>query len=287
MRLSIVSNLFKILSEEYTDKMQFILVAILLFVSVSSINTFASILTFKPLTAYTFEPRIGSSYNFNDNNLRLDIGASFDLIKFNEGKDNEMSFGADFFTFTRLRSEDNFKFPVETSDYFFGINYSAKFTIFNEHFESRIRVAHISSHLVDGYSNKGFFFKQPFVYSREFAEAHLASYIYLSNDSYIRPYLGIKEVFSTQPDDITELQGQLGSDILYKLSNNFEISGGLHLANGENTTNFNSQIGMNIKFLQNIGLFLGYYYYSGNSIHGMFYKDKINYSAIGFQIIYQ
>lgn len=246
-----------------------------------------NILTFKPLTANVFEPRIGSFYNLNDEKLRLDIGASFDFVKINENSPNEMSIGADFFTYTRLRSENNFKFPVETSDYFFGLNYSANLNLFNEEFQSRFRLAHISSHLVDGYSDKGIFFKMPFVYSREFFDITIAKYLKYSENNYIRPFIGTKVVFSTQPDDVSIFQGQIGFDFLHTINKNMEISAGLNLANGEDMLNTSSQIGLNLKFIKNVGLFFGYYYYNGNSMHGIFYKEKDNYSAIGFQIIYQ
>ncbi len=32
----------------------------------------------------------------------------------------------DFFTFSNLRSEDNFKFPVDAIDYMFGVNFNLK-----------------------------------------------------------------------------------------------------------------------------------------------------------------
>ena len=77
-------------------------------------------LLFTPLTANVFEPRIGAMYQLSAEKLRLDIGASFDLADLKLFDGVETRFGTDFFTFTRLRSERGFKFPVETSDYFFG-----------------------------------------------------------------------------------------------------------------------------------------------------------------------
>lgn len=265
--------------------MKYFIIASFIFTSISVWAN--NILTFKPLTANVFEPRIGSFYNLNDNNLRLDIGASFDLIKLNENSPSEMSIGADFFTYTRLRSENNFKFPVETSDYFFGLNFSSNFNLFEQQFQSRVRLAHISSHLVDGYSDKGVFVKLPFVYSREFFDITIAKYFIYSDDNYIRPYIGTKVVFSTQPDDVSLLQGQIGFDLIHLINTFTEISAGLNFANGEDILNTSSQIGLNFKFIKNVGLFLGYHYYNGNSMHGMFYKEKVHYSAIGFQIIYQ
>ena len=57
----------------------------------------------------------------DNNKLRLDISTSRDIVKWYDD-DETISIGADLFTFTRLRSTDNFKFPVETIDYLFGLN---------------------------------------------------------------------------------------------------------------------------------------------------------------------
>lgn len=260
---------------------------LIIFVTISYNLYSMDILNFKPLTANVFEPRIGSAYNTNDDNLRLDIGASFDLVKWNDSVSNTMTIGGDFFTYTRLRSENNFKFPVETSDYFFGINYSSNFSLLGKGMQARIRLAHISSHLVDGYSKNDIFFKQPFVYSREFVDATLASYFSYNSLNYIRPYIGIKYIFHTQPDDVSVMVGQLGFDLSHRLNNYSEIIAGVNISNGEDILNIASQAGIKFNFIKNVGLFLGYYYYNGNSIHGMFYKERDNYSAIGFQIIYQ
>jgi len=40
----------------------------------------ASALLFKPLSAYIFEPRIGTFYQFSEEKLRLDIGTTVELI---------------------------------------------------------------------------------------------------------------------------------------------------------------------------------------------------------------
>ena len=83
--------------------------------------------------------------------LRLDISTSRDIVKWYDD-DETISIGADLFTFTRLRSTDNFKFPVETIDYLFGFNAGYK-----KQLRMKIgitvlgfRLSHISAHLVDG-----------------------------------------------------------------------------------------------------------------------------------------
>ena len=78
-------------------------------------------LNIQPFTANFIEPRAGTMFGLDENKIRLDIGLSKDILQLFSGKET-ISFGADLFTYTRLRSENDFKFPVETIDYLFGIN---------------------------------------------------------------------------------------------------------------------------------------------------------------------
>lgn len=260
----------------------YIIFLLLLFISSTRAE---DILLFKPLTANTFEPRIGAFYNIDDDNLRLDVGASFDLLKYDFDK-YAIAFGADFFTYTRLRSEGNFKFPVETSDYFFGVNASYKAEIENSHIESRLRLSHISSHLVDGYSDNGIFYKEPFIYSREFVDIYFAYNTELTKSLTIRPYIGSTLIFSTIPKNIRKILPQVGIETEYKLSKSVKSHLAIDVKTGENTINFTSQAGVDLQFHRKFGLRLFYIIYSGNSMHGMFYNEKYIFSAVGFNIIY-
>jgi hypothetical protein len=266
-------------------KKSIIIAFLFIIISISALAS-EGVLLFKPYTAGIFEPRIGSVINLSQDNLRLDIGASFDLSRINLNTDSELSIGGDFFTYTRLRSETNFKFPVETSDYYFGINSAVKFRLFENNFSSRLRIAHISSHLVDGYSKDGIFFKQPFVYSREFVDWSLAFNKQTNLIDY-RIYAGATFVFATTPDSLNQFIPYLGIDFNRKIIDNIEFSGGMELRKGEfDKLNVSAQLGLNFKFFKDFGIFLGYYKYNGSSIHGMFYDKIDNYDGIGFQIIY-
>jgi hypothetical protein len=262
---------------------KFVLVFFLYTISLSADD---DVLLFKPYTSAVFEPRIGSIINLTDDKLRLDIGASFDLYRSRLDDITELRIGGDFFTYTRLRSENNFKFPVETSDYYFGINSAIKFQAFEQDFGSRLRIAHISSHLVDGFSKNGTFSKMPFVYSREFVDFSLA-YYGKSKHLPFRIYGGGVYVFSTTPGNLNELIPYIGLDFTKKIINHFELSGGLDIRKGEsNLTNVAAQLGVNMKFFKNFGIFVGYYKYSGSSMHGMFFDNFDNFNGVGFQIIY-
>ena len=243
-------------------------------------------LLFKSLSGNVFEPRIGSFYQMEEKKLRLDIGASFDIFSFLENEKEEYRLGVDFFTFTRLRTESNFKFPVETSDYFFGINHSAKTTIFGEEFFYRLRLAHISSHLVDGYSKNDIFKKPTFVYSREFATLTIAKY-FLDG---LRGYITLDYVFSMQPDDAEPMIAAIGFDYEKQFNGFLSLIAGYEFKmigfDGTYFGNMSGQIGLLAKSFDFAGLFLGFYSYNGKSMHGMFYYEHDQYLGFGFQIYF-
>lgn len=239
-------------------------------------------LLFKPLTANPFEPRVGWFYQNNTEKMRLDIGTSVDLLSgFNEK--GSYSFGTDFMTYTRLRDQGRFKFPVETTDFFFGVNGSYAFDY--RPVSLRMRLAHISSHLSDGYSNDSVLFKRAYVYSREFVDIVAAYQI-----DGLRLYAGGNFVFSTLPKAVPRVVPQLGFDykedlgksINFVAGYDFKLMGTDKVRQGANSI----QIGLLFKTLYNNGIFLGYFGYFGPSIHGLFYRDYDSYNGLGFQVYF-
>lgn len=237
---------------------------------------------FRPLRANIFEPRVGAFYQIKPEKLRLDIGNSLDLISVILSHQAELRFGADFFTFTRLRSEVNFRFPVETTDFFFGINSSLRTALSPDlTFSSRFRLAHISSHLVDGSPA----YHESFVYSREFVDIVAA----LEWGSW-RGYAGLNVVFHTIPDNFGIFTPQLGLDILdYTIfGENIGLSGGFDIKlltiNGEVFAQQSAQGGLRLGKASRTGVFIGAYWYNGKSIHGMYYNEHDRYWGLGFQI---
>ena len=90
--------------------------------SQNTIELFPDKLNIHPFTANILEPKVGFIFKSNINELRLDIGNSTDLIHYRYNGNSVISFGADMFTFTLLRSEEDFHFPVDAVDYLFGVN---------------------------------------------------------------------------------------------------------------------------------------------------------------------
>ena len=243
---------------------------------------------FKPLTANPLEARVGTMYQFEDNTLRLDIGNSIDLQTLNLSDSLTLSLGTDFFTLTRLRSEGKLKFPVETADFYFGINGAVKSHCTpTTEWSVRLRIAHISSHLVDGYASDSVFVRQkPFVYSREFAEVIGA----LEFSKQLRIYTGLTYLWATQPRRANRFIPQLGFDGSYPLSKSlsFEFGYDFKLIGVDDAYlgTHAAQAGLFLETSNKKGYLLTFFAYRGRSVHGMFYDQNDAYSGIGFQVIF-
>jgi len=248
---------------------------------------FPNELNVQPFTANFLEPKAGFLFNTSDNKIRLDIGTSQDILHI---KNNEavISFGADLFTFTRLRSENDFHFPVETIDYLFGLNASYKKNYCDNELGFRFRFSHISAHLVDGQfdkaANKWRDDRLPQVYSREFIE--LFPFIRLND---LRFYAGLTYIFHSSPKEIKKGIFQIGGDLFVTklktdwftpfIAYDFKLSGKEKYV-GNNFINFGMKFG---KFNKK-GFSIYYSYISGKSVHGEYFDLNESYSSIGFNL---
>ena len=266
-----------------------------LFILILRLNSFAQIvaewfptdLNIQPFTAHFLEPKTGFDYLFDLEKVRIDIGTSRDIIHWNS-EQNKFSVGADFFTYTRARSEANFKFPVETIDYLFGVNGGYKNNSENSEWGARLRFSHISAHLVDGYynSNSGSWLnkKEPFVYSKEFFE--LISYYKIYG---LRVYGGITYNIHIIPEEIKKSIFQVGFDYYAEplktslfipfVAYDFKLTG-IQEYSGSNI------LSAGIKFGEpaSRGFSILASYFSGKSVHGEFYYLNENYWTIGVNL---
>jgi hypothetical protein len=267
-----------------------ILLFVLLFSSISSAqwqhDLFPSDLNIQPFTANILEPKAGFLISTDNNKLRLDISTSRDIVKWFDD-DETISIGADVFTFTRLRSTDDFKFPVETIDYLFGLNAGYKKQIDRENeIGLKFRLSHISTHLVDGqFDGQSQIWREgrdPFVYSKEFLEL-FPYYRYQT----FRTYVGLTYIFHIIPEEIKQFNVQLGFDYFATqfgtdyltpfVAYDFKLAG-----NEKYIGNNIISIGVKLGDWKQKGLSFYYSYISGKSIHGQLYDLRENYSNIGF-----
>ena len=231
--------------------------------------------------ANPLEARILTMWQVAPDRMRLDIGASPSLHR----PDPRFDVGVDFFTLTRLRSEGNFKFPVETIDYWFGLY--GTFVDTASPLDARVRVAHISTHLVDGYANdSGVFARQrPFVYSREFVEALVGWRM-----PFMRPYAGLTYVWAVQPRRFERIIPQAGINVRYPISSALRVAGGydgkLVGIDGVWHAQHAAQIGIEWTTSTNVMNSVNLYRYDGRSLHGMFMDQNDHYWAIGLQMMF-
>jgi hypothetical protein len=248
---------------------------------------FPSGLNIQPFTANFLEPKAGFSFLQGESKIRLDISTSEDIYRSVSGN-KTFSFGADVFTFTRLRAEDQFHFPVEAIDYLFGFNAGYKITDDNQEYGARLRFSHISAHFVDGkfdftienWRNGD----HPFVYSREFLE--LFPYYKFKG---FRTYVGLTYLVHVTPKDIGRGIYQAGFDYYMDwINSNIFVP---YVAYDFKLDKIDTYTGNNIftagiKFGHTYGkgFSLYYAYFSGKSVQGEYYDRFESYSSLGFNL---
>ena len=253
-----------------------------------SLYFFTSNTLYVPVEASIIEAKNGVTKFLDSKYLTLNIGVSFDLIGL-KAKKNTFSFGIDFFTFSNLRSEDNFKFPVDAIDYLFGINFNLKrnFSDRNE-LTSRFRISHISSHFEDGhvYERTDTIFT-PYVFSKEFLELSVMSNYRINNELYFKSMIGINYIFHAIPDEISSFSGQIGLEFRYYLTKflNFYISNDVILASVNSVSNLNESFETGLSFgnINSRALSLYFDYYDGQDFKGQYYGKYLNYTGLGLR----
>jgi len=271
-------------------KKLFYLITLLALTTIKAQNSnelFTGNLTIQPFIANTLEPKLGFLFHSSENELRLDIGNSLDIIQVRRGN-IQYSFGADLFTYTRLRKEGDFHFPVDAVDYLFGVNFGYKMNLDKYELGARLRISHISTHMVDGhYDNTLNTWKDghpPRVYSREFFE--LMPYLKFNE---FRIYAGLTYIFHIDPANIGKDNFQLGFDYFIpwqpvEYIHPF-VAYDLKLIHLDSYTGNNCfEAGFKFGGRYGKGFSLYYQYYSGNSVHGQYYESKVAYSAIGINL---
>ena len=255
----------------------------------NKIDLFPDDLLIQPFTANTLEPKLGSIFHVGKNELRLDIGNSTDIFNYHINEKETFSFGADMFTYTLLRGEKNFHFPVDAVDYLFGINAGYKKIESDQtEYGVRLRISHISAHFADGhYDGANQQWRNglnPRVYSREFIELMP----FYKIDSF-RAYTGFTYIFHVTPSSIKKDNYQTGFDYFLQnvLPKNLTpfIGYDYKLVHLDHYSG-NHSVVLGVKFgrPEGRGLSLFYNYYSGKSIHGEYFDFNKEYSAIGINL---
>ena len=249
-------------------------------------------LVFPPIIANVYEGRAGFVIENGEDQLRLDIGASVDVLAwrgvFADG--DMLSLGADFFTWTSLREEQDFHFPVDAVDYLFGLNASYSNPLGDDlTLQSRFRLSHISAHLADGRYNKetGEWLdgRLPIVYSREFFEWLMA----MDFDNTLRLYLGPTYIYHIDPPDLGKFAFQVGAEVAATDVVNDWLTPyaayDLRLVKvTEYVANHSAQIGVKFGAWHGRGLNVFIALYNGMSYHGEYYDLRASYWGPGVTV---
>jgi hypothetical protein len=243
---------------------------------------------YEPVKANIIEARNGVLKAISINTLQLNIGTSSDIARWNSGN-RSFALGADFFTYSNLRAESNFKFPVDAIDYFFGINTSYRNINKLGVFTSRFRISHISAHFEDGHKyNRSDTIFSPVIYSREFIDLSSGYDYWLGINLKMKNQLGINILFHSIPDNFGILSFQYGLEFRYFLNSimSIYISNCLNFQRikKSNTLNENFETGFRFGKLNSKGFSISFNYYDGKDYKGQYYDNFLNYKSIGFNV---
>ena len=247
-----------------------------------------------------YEARIGTSFEPSQDRLRLDIGGTHNLLYVNsysmkeegtairEEWERTVSIGADFFTWTRLRATRSFKFPVEAVDYYFGLNSAVRFNGALPINELRLRLAHISAHLVDGDTGLAGGSRSVTTYSREFVDLMASGSLRPSSGAFVRLYAGGEWLFHTIPDTVARLSPYLGADGHYRLwGASTTARAGLELRlnpDYDGRVEVRGRLGIKFNRPDATGLLVEAGYNRGRSAYGQYYDRTEEFGWIGFGI---
>lgn len=242
----------------------------------------------QPFNANFLEPRLGFLIESRRNNLHLDIGSSMDVYRARINGKGEISFGADFFTYTFLRGEKDFHFPVDAVDYLFGLNMGYKVSGYKSEYGFRLRLSHISAHFVDGHYDgtnaRWRDNKNPIVYSREFLEL---TNFYTVDD--LRLYAGVTYTFHLDPNDLGKDSYEAGAEYFYsgfggKLIYPFAAYDLRIVHLDDYYANHTLLLGIKLGSKDSRGFRVYFKYYKGKNIHGEYYSEDDEYSSFGFNL---
>lgn len=144
--------------------------------------------------------RFVTAFDFKPGWWRLEAGYGAEFVRI-----STVSLGAEALIWSGLKAYSDFRFPVQTADYFFGVYSIFPLPLFGNNtrpWRMRFRVSHISSHLVDG--AKEIVGGQSSHFSREFIS--LESLFDETKRNSFRLSLGVKYVFHQVADNEQRLQ---------------------------------------------------------------------------------
>ncbi|MBI5474972.1 MAG: hypothetical protein HY961_21735 [Ignavibacteriae bacterium] len=245
-------------------------------------------LALPPLRASLQEPRVGLRKEFATSRLKVDIGASVDMLEFRPGPDSteRMRAGIDFFTYALSTNSEGLRLQIDAVDGYFGGHISYVNDLADDsRLAVRLRLLHVSAHFLDGHYNlatqswkDG---REPIPFTRDFGE--LVGAYTLGSEIEVQFYGGFSYATLIRPVAIKRVEFLAGFELHSdKITDSvFDNPFNIYLADHLSLRGIPSYIGTNIveagvKFGEwnSTGLRIFLSYYNGLDVFSQYYDQR-------------
>lgn len=172
-----------------------------------------------PLRASLQEPRVGLCKDTRTSRLKVDIGASVDMLEFRATADSTdiIRLGIDFFTYALSTNSEGLRLQIDAVDGFFGGHVTYVSTLeTSSRFTLRLRLLHLSAHFLDGHFNNSTQSwkdgRAPIPFTRDFGEL-LGMYDFRGSLVSGRVYGGFSYATLIRPTEIKRIEGHGGVEL--------------------------------------------------------------------------
>jgi len=250
---------------------------------------------FAHLRANNIEPAVGILYDPASSNLKVDIGNSVDMLKYELGKDKYISIGIDFMGYAYTTSYAGNRLQIDALDGVLGGNISYSEFYGTKISQFRLRIIHNSAHLVDGnydIQKQEWISQKPIPYTKDFVELAYA-YSNLYKKVRYRIYSIVAWAWMVRPKTLKKISGVIGGEFYFNFEKfnlnkspfnffmaiNYESEG-----IPEYIANLRFQLGFKIGKIFKKGFVLYYEYFHGSNPFNEYYKQIISRKGIGFVV---
>jgi len=217
-------------------------------------------------------------YDFSPRRLRLEAGYGSEIARI-----STVSVGGEALIWSGLKAYSDFRFPVETADYFFGLYTIFPLQIWGNNlrpWRMRFRLSHISSHLVDGATTVVGGSSSEF--SREFVS--LESLFDETDRNSFRLSVGIRYVFHQIRDIEQRFQFPGVLDVIFLKQGWNQLFATLSTAAGPSLAAYSA--GLTLRLISSKGNMADLYgeYHTGRTKYGAFGNIKQDGFELGLRI---
>lgn len=248
-----------------------------------------------PLVASYQEPRVGLRKEIGSSKMKVDIGASLDMLEVRPWADStrRVRVGVDFFTFALSTSSEGLRLQIDAVDGFFGGHVAYMHSLRSgSDLLVRLRLLHLSAHFLDGhFSTTTQTWKDnraPIPFTRDYGEL-LALYRFVGSELNVQLYGGFSYATLIRPTNIKRIELHAGVELHLPAGSVFDRPFNLYLANHFTLRRIPAAVGTNnlecgVKFgeWQTTGLKLYLSYYSGLDPFSQYYDIRRENLGLGF-----